>query len=120
MRLKEQFRSTPKRCEALNTFLQSATGRDLMEVLHEAARPKKSQDAKQMASGQDFVMQLALNHASRLAQYEMIELIKDCSEPSKTITKPPVKPEESMELEPEEEETPPPVEEPSNRKKKKS
>lgn len=106
--LKEKFRGLPRLCQSLNTFLESETGREMMAILREAARPKKTQDATQHASGQDFVMQLALAHNYRLAQQEMIDLIEDLRQPSKAVTRPPVKPEESMELEDEDAvETPP-------------
>lgn len=84
----------------LKAFLESQTGISVMDILREEARPKRKEDALQMASGADFVTQLALAHNYRLAQQEMIDTIKGLSEPAaKGLPKP--KPEEGMDLEPE-------------------
>lgn len=87
----------------LRNFLSGPTGMEFLEILKESSEPSKKADAKQMASGQDFVMQLALNHSARIAQFEMISLIKELANPSDKANAPQVKPEEGPDLEPEDE-----------------
>lgn len=95
----KEFRASEGSKE-LNNFLMTTTGRQLMELLRKEARPKKATDAKQMASGNDFVVQLALAGQYRIAQQEMIDLIELLSEPPDAPA--PVDPEKGFELEPEE------------------